>query len=229
MDAYQWPRPAVTVDIVVFTVLDADLKVLLIRRKLPPFEGQLALPGGYVRVSEGPEQRGESVEQAAYRELEEETGLPPKALYLEQLYTYGEPGRDPRMRTVSVAWYALVRPELAPMVLAGTDAAAAEWASLSLGRPPLAFDHDLILEQALERVRGKVDYSDIAFELVPRTFSTSELRTVFEAVKGEVYDAANFRRRFRRLIEDGLVEQAPGHRTTGKRRAAVYRFVKRDG
>jgi len=230
LEAYRkvdWPRPSVTVDLVVFTVIDTDLKVLLIRRKEHPFKGAWALPGGFVRVGDGYADRGESIADAAQRELAEETGLERGTVYLEQLYTFGAPHRDPRMRVISVAHYALVRPPLAPLVTAGTDAADARWVSLAteLGAP-LAFDHAAILELALERVRGKVDYAPIAFELVPETFTVAELRSVYEAIKGTTYDAGNFRRRFKRMQTDGVIVPAPGKRTTGTKPASVYRFVR---
>ncbi|MCB9758458.1 MAG: NUDIX hydrolase [Alphaproteobacteria bacterium] len=225
---YSYPRPSVTVDLVVFTILDNDLKVLLIRRGQPPFEGCPALPGGFVLAGTGGDDRGEDLEVAARRELAEETGLPEGSVYLEQLYTFGAADRDPRGRVITVAWYALVRPTLAPLVMAGGDAAEAGWRSLTEVDPDsLAFDHGRILRCALERIRGKVDYSDIAFELVPETFTVTELRSVHEVIKGTAYDPANFRRRFKRMQTDGVIEQAPGRRTTGARRARVYRFVGR--
>ncbi len=226
--AQQYPRPALTVDLVVFTVLDADLKVLLIRRGEAPFRHAWALPGGFVRVGDGLADEGEDLDAAAQRELVEETGLPHGAVYLEQLYTFGRAGRDPRGRVVTVAYYALVRPDLAPLVTAGTDAEHAEWCSVAhVDRAALAFDHADILALAVDRIRGKLDYAPIAFDLVPATFSVSELRAVHEAIKGEADDPSNFRRRFRRMVEDGLIEQAPGKRITGRRPAAVYRFVRR--
>ncbi|TNF23961.1 MAG: NUDIX hydrolase [Deltaproteobacteria bacterium] len=225
--AGDWPRPSVAVDLVVFTVLDTDLKVLVIRRDVHPFKGAWALPGGFVRVGAGEGERGEDVYAAAQRELAEETGLDPATVYLEQLYTFGAPDRDPRMRVISVAHYALVRPTLAPLVVAGTDAAAVRWRSVAAeAGEPLAFDHDEILRVALERVRGKVDYAPIAFELVPETFTVAELRSVYEAIKGTTYDAGNFRRRFKRMQTDGVIAQAPGKRTTGTKPARVYRFVR---
>ena len=166
--------------------LSGTLKALLIRRGVPPYVDQWALPGGFVRVKDDGDQ-GESVEAAAHRELAEETGLPQGAAWLEQLYTFGKPGRDPRMRVISVAWTALIRPDLAPLVTAGTDARAAQWWPLS-DLPPLAFDHDEMVRVALQRVQGKLDYAPIAFELVPPTFTISELRQVFEAIKGSAYD-----------------------------------------
>ncbi len=226
--AEQYPRPAVTVDLVVLTVTDTDLKVLLIRRRDPPFQHCRALPGGFVRVGAGPDEPGEDLEAAAHRELNEETGLPRGSAYLEQLYTFGRAGRDPRGRVITVAYYALVRPDLAPLVTAGTDAEGVEWCSVGeVDRAALAFDHGQILDAAMARVRGKIDYTPIAFDLVPPTFTVTELRAVYEAIKGSEDDPGNFRRRFKRMVEDGLIEQAPGKRLTGKRPARVYRFVRR--
>jgi 8-oxo-dGTP diphosphatase len=226
-DARKYPRPSVSVDIVVFTVIDADLKVLLIRRGGPPFQGDWALPGGFVRVSEGPDQ-GESLDEAAHRELSEETGLPQGSAFLEQLYTFGEPRRDPRTRVITVAYYALVRSDLVRLVRAGSDAADADWFSVMSERPEqLAFDHDKILDVAIERIRGKIDYSPIGFELVPPTFTVAELRSVHEAIKGTTYDPGNFRRRFVRMQTDGVLEQAPGKRHTGTKPARVYRFIRK--
>jgi len=222
----RFPRPAVAVDLVIFTVLDTDLKILLIQRGQAPHEGDWALPGGFVRVGDGVIEQGESVEEAAHRELEEETGLPRGAAYLEQLYTFGDPYRDPRMRVISIAWYALVRPDLAPLVTAGSDAAAASWCSLS-ELPPLAFDHNHIVQTAIERIRGKIDYAPVAFELVPPTFTVAELRQVFEAIHATAYDRGNFRRRFKRMLDNGLIEQAPGKRQTASKPARVYRFNRR--
>jgi len=222
----EYPKPSVTVDLVIFTVTDTDLKVLLIKRKGHPFKGQWAIPGGFVDVGDVHDDQGESVEDAAHRELAEETGLPIGSCYLEQLYTFGNPGRDPRMRVITVAYYALISPDKAPLVHAGDDAADAQWFSVD-GLSELAFDHDEILAMAVRRIRGKIDYTDIAFELVPRTFTVAELRSVHEAIKGISYDAANFRRRFRRMVTDGIIEQARGKRLTGGKPAKVYRFRRR--
>lgn len=226
-EAVAYPRPSVTVDLVILTVQDTDLKLLLVRRKQPPFADWWALPGGFVRVGDGFAKQGESLLEAAHRELNEETGLPRDKVFLEQLYTFGDVGRDPRMRVISVAWYALIRPDLAPFVTAGSDAAEVRWISVAHERPPaLAFDHDTVVDMALERIRGKIDYAPIAFDLVPPTFTIAELRSVYEAIKGERYDASNFRRRFRRMEDDGIVARAPGKRHTSRRPAAVYTFVR---
>ncbi len=225
--AEDYPRPAVAVDLIIFTIVDADLKVIVVKRKEPPFEGGWALPGGFVRVGEGSDDQGEDLDEAALRELTEETGLPRGSVFLEQLYTFGKSGRDPRMRVISVAYYALVRPDLAPFVHAGGDVSEARWFSVEgLDRSILAFDHAEILETALTRLRGKIDYSTIAFELVPETFTIAELRAVLEVAKGERYDPGNFRRRFHRMLDEKIIEKAPGKRVTASKPAAVYRFAR---
>ena len=221
-----YPRPCVTVDIVVFTILDTLLNVLVVRRAEPPFEGAWALPGGFVRVRDEPDDRGEGIEAAARRELAEETGLPEGAIYLAQLGAFGEPDRDPRTRVITIAYYALMRPTLAPFVTAGGDADDVAWVPLQqLPERQLAFDHPAIVDAALERCRERIDGSAIAFELVPETFTVSELRAVYEVIKGVTYDAPNFRRRFNRMLADGLLEEAPGKRLTNRRPAKVFRFV----
>ena len=224
-----YERPSVTVDLVIFTVVDSDLKVLLIKRSEHPFKGVWALPGGFVRVSNDGTQ-GEDLESAAHRELAEETGLASRSCFLEQLYTFGRAGRDPRMRVMSVAWYALIPPEQATSIHAGDEAAKVGWFSASDEVPwmRMAFDHAEILQMGVERIQGKINYTDIAFELVRPTFTVGELRDVYEAIQGRSHDARNFRRRFQRLIADGVVEQAPGKRHLGKSRPAkVWRFKHR--
>ncbi|MHB8872482.1 MAG: NUDIX hydrolase [Myxococcaceae bacterium] len=223
-----WPRPSVTADLVVLTIVDALLRVLLVRRSEHPFKDAWALPGGFVRVGEGQKDQGEDLDAAAARELQEETGLDPRQVYLEQLYTFGQAGRDPRTRVITVAYYALVRPDLAPLVRAGGDAARVQWFDVSsLGKVPLAFDHQAIIAKALERIRGKLDYSDLAFNLVPQTFTIPELRSVHQIVTGAPQDPGNFRRRFNRMLDDGLIAKAPGKRITASKPATVYRFVRK--
>jgi 8-oxo-dGTP diphosphatase len=225
-----YPRPAVSVDLVIFTIEDAVLKILLIQRNEHPFKGRWALPGGFVRVGESQSNQGEGVDEAAARELAEETGLPAKSIYLRQLHTFGRPGRDPRMRVISVAYVAFVRPTLVPFVRAGGDAAHAKWFAVShpeLKNLRLAFDHSEIAELALRRVRDTLDTSDIAFELVPETFTVPELRAACEVVKGEALDPGNFRKRFTRMLEDGVITAAPGKRITASKPAKVYHFTRR--
>ena len=205
----------VTVDIVLFALRDWELQVLLIQRGIPPFEGRWALPGGFVRD-------GESLESAARRELAEEAGV--RDVYLEQLYTFGEPGRDPRGRVVTVAYYALLTTEAAPLV-AGTDAGAARWTA-ARKHPPLAFDHERILGYALERLANKLEYTTVGFKLLPKTFTLGQAQRVYEAVLGRTLDKRNFRRKMALLgilkpldewVRDGPSRPAQLYRLTGKR------------
>jgi len=207
--SYKYPRPALTVDCVVFATYDEGLRVLLIRRGEEPFSGDWALPGGFVRVEE-------TTEAAARRELEEETGL--KSTYLEQLYTFSRVDRDPRERVVSVAYYALVKPSA---LHAGSDAKSAEWIDVSR-LPPLAFDHDEILEVALGRLRAKIRYQPIGFELLPQKFTLGQLQRLYEAVLGRELDKRNFRRAFLRMgVLQGLDEMEAG---VAHRPSQLYRF-----
>lgn len=176
-------RPGLSVDTVIFSLREKDLKVLLIRRASAPFKGKWAIPGGFVHADE-------SLEDAARRELEEETGV--RDVYLEQLYTFGEPKRDPRGRVVTVAYVALVPEDV--VAQAGSDAAVAEWHS-AYALPALAFDHDEIARYALQRLRYKLEYTSVGFELLPNEFTLSELQAAYEIVLGEKLDKRNFRRR----------------------------------
>ena len=176
-----------TVDLVIFSIRDDDLQVLLIERAIAPHAGKWALPGGFVL-------EGESLEGAATRELREETGV--RDVYLEQLYTFGEPRRDPRGRVVTVAYYALIASDRA--LQAGTDASAAKWFPVS-GHPPLAFDHDDILHYAIERLRNKLEYTTVGFQLLPKKFTLTELQRVYEVILGRVLDKRNFRRKLELL------------------------------
>ena len=218
-------RPSVTVDIAAFSIIDAELRVLLIRRGEHPFKGAWALPGGFVRVGDAHRDQGEDLEAAAERELEEETGLRAAEVYLEQLGAFGSAGRDPRMRVITVAYYALIRPDLVPLVKAGGDASHADWLSVSsLPTAALAFDHAEIIRAAVTRITERIESSSIAASLVPRTFTIPELRHVHALLTGRPQDPGNFRRRFERLREAGVIGQAPGKRLTASKPAAVYRF-----
>lgn len=226
-----FPRPSVTVDLVVFTVIDKLLHVLLVRRNEHPFKGRWALPGGFVRVTDDRKDQGEDLDAAAHRELLEETGLSHTAtasVFLEQVRAFGRPGRDPRMRVISVAYYALVRPTLVPMIKAGGDVSHAKWIACDeVAASELAFDHDEIVAAALARMRADLDRTSIAYELVPETFTIQELRAVHEAIGGAALDPGNFRKKFLRAIEDGVIEAARGKRPTASKPASVYRFVRR--
>ena len=214
---YKYPLPAVTVDMVIFTISKrGQLNVLLIERGDEPFKGCQALPGGFIEVGVGcaPDgDQGESDRDAADRELEEETGLRAErdGVFMEQLYTFAEPDRDPRGRVISIAHYALVGPDIASRVRPGDDAVKAGWFPIKGSRAhdengpvTLAFDHPKILAMALERIRGKIDYDPrIAQGLLPTEFTQKEFRRVHEIVKAETYDSSNFSKRFRRMLEDG--------------------------
>lgn len=214
-DKYAFEPFAVTVDLAVLTVLDGALHVLLVERGHEPYAGHWALPGGFVLPQE-------SAETAARRELAEETGLSDvSGLHLEQLRTYSEPGRDPRMRVVSVAFAALL-PD-APEPHGGGDAAQARWLPYE-SAAPLAFDHDRILADAHDRVGAKLEYTSLATAFCPPEFTLGELQQVYETVWGTALDRPNFRRKV--LATPGFVEPVPGAaRLTGGRGkpAALYR------
>ncbi len=229
-----FPRPSVTVDLVILTVVDKLLRVLLVQRNEHPFKGRWALPGGFVRVGPNREDQGEDLEAAARRELEEETGLSHEnagRILLTQVGAFGAPLRDPRMRVISVAYVALVRPDLVPLVRAGGDVSHVRWFAAEELPPEgaeLAFDHGDIFEAALERMRGDLDRTALAFALVPDTFTIQELRGVHEALRGEALDPGNFRKKFLRMVEEGVIEAARGKRPTASKPASVYRFVTRE-
>ncbi|MDT7803377.1 MAG: 8-oxo-dGTP diphosphatase [Actinomycetota bacterium] len=208
------PPFAVTADLVVLTLTGDELCALVVRRGVEPFLGGWALPGGFVRADE-------DLEDAARRELAEETGLAPGTVHIEQLAGYGAPDRDPRMRVVTVAYLALA-PDL-PVPRAGTDAADARWAPVrALAGERLAFDHDRILADGIERARAKLEYSPLATAFCPPEFTVAELRRVYELVWDTRLDPRNFHRKV--TGADGLLE--PTGRTTtrdGGRPAQLYR------
>lgn len=211
-DPAAFPPFAVTVDLVVLTLHDGDLSVLLVRRGEEPFRGRWALPGGFVRPDE-------SLAATARRELAEETGLPDGTVHLEQLASYGAVDRDPRMRVVTVAHLALA-PDL-PAPVAGTDAVAARWAPVGEATG-LAFDHDRILADGLERARSKLEYTPLATAFCPAEFTVAELRRVYETVWGAPLDPRNFHRKVTGTA--GFLAPAGGTTTRdGGRPARLYR------
>lgn len=217
---YHYPRPAVTVDCVVFGVdFGSDggpsgqptLKVLLVQRKLPPFQGEWALPGGFVQLDE-------SLEAAARRELCEEAGI--DNIFLEQLYTFGEPDRDPRDRTVSVAYYALINTH-SYRLQAATDASDASWFNIET-LPTLAFDHGRIVSVAIARLRAKIRYEPIGFELLPRKFTLTQLQQLYTTILNRPLDKRNFRKK---LLKMGILITLSEKETNVAHRAAqLYQF-----
>ena len=203
----------VTVDVVIFTVRDGTLHVLLVRRAAAPHAGRYAIPGGFVHEDE-------SLDAAALRELAEEAGV--RDIYLEQLYSFGDPGRDPRGRVVTVAFFALIGSDDLPLA-AGTDAAEARWFPTS-DLPLLAFDHRRIVDYALERLRNKLEYTTVGFQLLPAKFTLGELQTVYEAILDKRIDKRNFRRKIQLL---GILTPLRETRQTGRRPARLYRFSAR--
>jgi 8-oxo-dGTP diphosphatase len=211
---YDYPRPAVTVDVVILTVAYDDLKVLLIRRRQEPFRGAWALPGGFVDMDE-------DLEAAARRELAEETGVTDvPAGQLEQLGAFGDPRRDPRGRTISVAYFVL----LAAAALdprAADDAAEVGWFSV-FAPPPLAFDHGLILQTALDRLRAQLDYAPVGRLLLPESFSLAQLQRVHEVILRRKLDPRELRKR---LLARGLVREVKAPRPGGlRRKVKLYQF-----
>ena len=219
---YGWPMAALTVDGIVFGFdpndYDNPLKVLLIRRAEEPFKAHWAIPGGHVNIGED-----ENLEDAVRREVEEETGA--RFEYLEQLYTFGDPKRDPRGRVVSVAYFALVRKADYEDIVGGDDADLAVWTSVSrLGGMKLAFDHKKILDTALARLKGKVRYAPIGFDLLPKTFTLHQLQQLYEAILQNKLDKSNFRRRI--IAMKILVRSEVTAKTRTGRPAKLYRFDK---
>lgn len=212
---YKYPRPAVTVDCVVFGLDDELLKVLLIQRDREPFAGRWALPGGFVDPQE-------TLEQAALRELAEETGV--SKVYLEQLHSFGAPDRDPRDRVITVAYYALVR-RLDHAPQAASDARAVAWFPASQC-PPLAFDHREIVAMARRRLQAKLREQPVGFELLPRKFTLSQIQRVYEAVLERALDKRNFRKK---LMATGVLRELDETQQGVAHRAGrLYQFDARE-
>lgn len=204
---YRHPHPAVTTNVVIFTLLDEQLRLLLVKRPREPFMGYWALPGGFIDLDE-------DLEASAKRALERETGV--TGVYLEQLYTFGRPDRDPRERVITVAYYALVPSDRVRL----RDDDSVGWFPVA-SMPKLALDHDEIVERAMQRLSAKVDYSTIAFQFMPEEFTLSELQAVYEAILRERLDKRNFRKWVLGLQH---IEETGGERREGSHRPArLYR------
>jgi 8-oxo-dGTP diphosphatase len=208
---YEFPRPALTVDCIVFGLDASHLKIMLIQRGIPPFQGEWALPGGFVRVEE-------SLEDAARRELREETGI--ENVFLEQLYTFGDVNRDPRERVVTIAYYVLVNLD-EYRIQATTDARDAAWFQVAQ-IPKLAFDHAQIVATARQRLKGKVRYEPIGFELLPKKFTLTQLQKLYETVLETPLDKRNFRKK---ILNMGLLlELNETQKDVAHRAARLYQF-----
>ena len=208
---YDYPRPAVTTDCVIFGYDGKELKVLLIERGIEPFKGCWAFPGGFLNMDE-------DALAGARRELKEETGL--EDAFIEQFHTFSEPGRDPRGRVITIAHYALVKIQ---EVEGGDDAAQARW--FSIGEvPPLAFDHDRILRMAMSRLKEKIHFEPVGFELLPDVFTMPQLQNLYEAILEVHFDRRNFASKMLKL---GILEDT-GDRPAGasSRIPVSYRFNK---
>jgi len=210
-DASRYERPSVTVDLAIFTLKDRELHVLLVKRRNWPFEGHWALPGGFVEMHE-------SLDQAARRELEEETGV--QNVYLEQLYTFGDPERDPRTRVISVAYIALIGADMHQLHVSD-ESIDVNWFPVRELPGPLAFDHSKILDIALSRLRSKLEYTTLAFQLLPEVFSILELKHIYEQILGEQLDKGNF---YRKIKEAGVLEPTGQLREGRGRPTHLYRF-----
>src|SRR5215469_5676397 len=203
-------RPAVAVDVVILSVRDGRLEVILVKRNHPPFEGLWSIPGGFVRYDE-------SLEAAAKRKLAEVTGV--SDVYLEQLYTFGDPERDPRMRVITVVYYALIRADQMQIPVLGDTAYLVCWA---YDLPPLAFDHANIMRYSLQRLRAKLEYTTIGFQLLAHEFTMSELQEVYQAILNRKLDKRNFRKK---LLLMRIVEPTSHTKMVGPHRPAqLFRF-----
>ena len=210
-DASKYERPSVTVDVVIFSLRSGRLHVLMVQRKHWPYADHWAIPGGFVNMDE-------SLETAARRELMEETGV--HDLYMEQLYTFGEPGRDPRTRVISVAYFALIRSEEQTLQISD-ESNDVRWFPVDELPAPLAFDHDKILRFALDRLRSKLEYTTLAFQLLPTEFTLPKLKRIYEEILGEKLDKANF---YRKLRDSDLLEDTGKFHEGRGRPARLYRF-----
>ncbi len=210
----KYPRPSVTADVLLFTVVENELKILLINRNTEPFKGTWALPGGFVKIDE-------SLEDAAMRELKEEGNV--DNVYLEQLFTFGDPRRDPRERVITVTYLALSDSKAWDLRSSG-DAREAKLFSIK-NLPKLAFDHRKIVDYGLERLRSKVGYSNIVLGLLPEAFTLTDLQNIYEVILGTKVDKRNFRKK---ILATGLLLPT-GKKSDGKahRPASYYKFKDR--
>lgn len=210
---YEYPRPAVTVDCIIFGFDKEQIKVLLTKRGIEPYMGKWAFPGGFINMDE-------TADNCARRKLSEEAGL--KDIFLEQLYTFSDLERDPRYRVISIAYYALVR-STDYILEAGLDIEQVQWFSLD-EIPELAFDHNQILAVAIERLKGKIRYQPIGFELLSEKFTLPELHRLYEAVLQKKIERGNFRKKI--LSMDLLIDHSQEQKNRRQTEAKIYSFDK---
>ncbi len=210
---YEYERPAVTVDAVLFGFSEASLKVLLIKRGIEPFKGKWALPGGFIQMQE-------TAEEGVNRIMKKETNL--EGVFMEQLYTFSETDRDPRERIISIAYFALVKQD-DYMAQAGVDETSAEWFSIN-ELPSLAFDHEKIIRTALYRLKGKIRYQPVGFELLPEKFKLSQLQNLYEVILETPIDKRNFRRKI--LQMELLIDTEEKETNVAHKAAKLYMFDK---
>jgi ADP-ribose pyrophosphatase YjhB (NUDIX family) len=209
----QFARPSVTVDVVIFSLVNDDLRVLLVKRQAAPFANRWAIPGSFVRIDE-------SLEEAAVRALADETGI--YDVYTEQLYTFGTLGRDPRTRVITIAYFALV-PHDAISHQPGQETAETGWFSITK-LPELAFDHAEIVDYAFTRLRYKLEYTSVGFQLLPDVFTLTELQKAYQIILGEQLDKRNFRRK---ILSAKILEETGEKKKEGEGRPAMlYRYRK---
>ena len=206
---YKYPHPAVTADCVIFGFDGLNINVLLIQRGIEPFKGKWALPGGFLKMDE-------SADEGARRELQEETGLTDAKI--EQFHTFTDVNRDPRERVITIAYYALVR---LSDVQGGDDAAKAQWFAQE-DIPSLAFDHELILRTAINRLKERICFEPIGFDLLPEVFTMTELQNLYEAILGIRFDRRNF---YNKMLKLGILSEAePRPAGASRRTPSKYRF-----
>lgn len=206
---YKYPHPAVTTDCAIFGFDGSNLQILLIKRGIEPYKGKWALPGGFLNPDE-------SAEAGALRELKEETGI--ESAYIEQFHTYSEPNRDPRERVITIAHLALIKLQ---EVKGGDDAADARWFPID-EVPQLAFDHDAILRDAISRLRERMHFHPIGYDLLPDKFTLKELQNLYESVLGVRFDRRNFAKKMLHLGILTRLEETVW--PTPKREANLFQF-----
>lgn len=211
---YKYPHPAVTTDCVILTFHEDSLKILLIKRGIEPFKGSWALPGGFIKMDE-------SAEQCAYRELQEETGV--TGCTIKQFHTFSTPGRDPRERVITIAFYALMKWQKAT---GADDAEFADWIPVD-NLPPLAFDHHEIIGRAMEAIRRDIFFEPVGFDLLNDVFSMPQLQRVYEAILGKEFDRRNFAKKMKHLnILEEASQDMSAISTKSPRKKLLFRLNK---